>query len=655
MRKLKKSLRVVYFLFFMGLFVTQSVSAYVDPATTSYIIQIIAAFFITMGVFFTAFAAKVKLWFLKIKMKFFEESVRRSAKGNEVRKGEPPTGTLKSVFYEDRPLKSRILIAAVTSFGVVFTFAIYGVYDLFIGNNELFPYSFKDIWAQVAIYGILLFLVLTLILMCMRGKLFTIFISLAIGILLAGFLQGNFFNIGLGQLTGDTVPWHTYKKQAFINTALWLLIVITPLIISYFSKLLWKIVCITLPSFLVVVQMVSLFLSISTTNAFAPKSQGFLSESGIYEMSAKENIVVFVLDRLDQEYVDALISENPDYFKDLDGFTQYTNNLSYYCRTYPSVVNLFTGKYYRYDVPADDFVNDAYKNSTFFKDLKKQGFQIKLYMESPHTYTNINQLDGLADNISYEKAKVDFNSFYKNFLYLSAFKNGPHVIKPTFWTSTNKLTKAVKAKKGSDIYLTDDKKFYNNMKEKKITAQSDQKNFIYYHLNGAHTPHTLNENVEEVESDQTDSRIQTKASFTIIREAIKQMKEQGIYENSTIIITGDHAKSEDNNKLNKPKKTALFVKQKDHANTSLKYSTAPVNTDNFRATVIKAAGMKTDNYGFTYTEVPLNSKIPRKYFYRYQPENYTEDWLEEFEVIGDASNFKNWHKIKEYKVEHPFA
>lgn len=67
MRHTKRLIGLVYFLFFGTLLTLRSASAYIDPATTSYIIQIVAGVFIALGATVAVFWRKITFWFKKKK------------------------------------------------------------------------------------------------------------------------------------------------------------------------------------------------------------------------------------------------------------------------------------------------------------------------------------------------------------------------------------------------------------------------------------------------------------------------------------------------------------------------------------------------------------------------------------------------------------
>lgn len=58
---------LAYFVFFGAMLTMHSASAYIDPATTSYIIQIVAGVFIALGATVAIFWRKISFWFKKKK------------------------------------------------------------------------------------------------------------------------------------------------------------------------------------------------------------------------------------------------------------------------------------------------------------------------------------------------------------------------------------------------------------------------------------------------------------------------------------------------------------------------------------------------------------------------------------------------------------
>ena len=78
----------VYFLFFFCMFLTTPASAYIDPATTAMLTQIIAGVFITLGVVFGVFRRKIILFFKdksvnRAKRKIEKQAAKQNKENNE--------------------------------------------------------------------------------------------------------------------------------------------------------------------------------------------------------------------------------------------------------------------------------------------------------------------------------------------------------------------------------------------------------------------------------------------------------------------------------------------------------------------------------------------------------------------------------------------
>ncbi len=647
MRRIIRILKCGYFVFFLSIFFHGRSSAYIDPATSSYIIQIIAAFFITLGVVFSGFSARAKIFFTKIQMKLLEEKIKKEATSNDGEDNEPKHGTVEYLLFDKRTLGSRIVLAAVSTFALTFTFFIFGICDLFIANASTIPYPFLSIALPISLFAFIVFAVLFLFASLLKGRVFNFFISLFFGLTLALYVQGNIVNIDLGQLTGDAIAWHNYKQQMLINLLMWLEIIALPFVIAYFSRVIWKYATIALSVLLVLVQVVTMLYSGFSSGVFVQKdSKVYLSEMGINEVSSKENIIVLLLDRLDGEYVEDYFKKNPNAFDNYEGFVQYKNNTSYYCRTYPAVVNLLTGFTTLYDKKADEFVSEAYKNSSFISDIRSMNYSTKFFMEKSYTYTNIEQLRDLADNVIPGTTVIDKTQAIKKFSTLTAFKYFPLALKPSFYISTDELTRLISTKYEYPSYVTDDVRYYNNLASQGLTVTDTKNNFMYLHLNGLHAPYDMTENCESAPSGGSSLEAQMAGCMKIVSYYLDELKRVGLYDSSNIIITGDHGKSYDFTPLDRAVTTGLFVKLKGEKG-ALRVNTAPINSDNFRASVIKMTGIKTDSYGPAFWEVDENADITRKYYYRVTPQNGKEEYLEEFNIKGDARNFKNWEKVGE--------
>ena len=75
-----------------------------------------------------------------------------------------------SRWFDNRSFKGRMMISSVSAFAIAFTFIIFGSYDLFIANKDIFPFTFNEIWLYILMVGLICFAVMTVILSLFRVK-----------------------------------------------------------------------------------------------------------------------------------------------------------------------------------------------------------------------------------------------------------------------------------------------------------------------------------------------------------------------------------------------------------------------------------------------------------------------------------------------------
>ncbi len=650
-RKVKTAL--ISFLF-ASLCVSVPANAYIDPATTTYIIQIVTALVITLGVAIGVFFTRVRLSIVSLYVRMSEFFIRLFSKRkvSDEKKSPVKLGQRTSNANEFT-LKERTLSAVSVSVAFAFTFIVFGIYELFMLNVDYFNFPLKLLFPSVLLFGALAAIILCAILIIFRGVVFETLLSLVFGIVLAGYVQGNFLNTGLGQLTGDPIDWSVHTGAFILNTLAWVVIVSIPFILKAVSRKVWTVTVRAVSVLLVVVQLVSMIALGFYSNASPLRSNRYLSTKAINEIGKEQNIIVFVLDRLDKRYVDRVRRNDPRYFDRLDGFTEFTNNVSLYSQTFPSVANMFTGKRHMFERSANAYLKDAWSTSTFLPELRQQHYAVYLYMEPGHTYADISNLDHIIDNIVENEIEIRTHDALAQFLRLSSFRYAPLLAKPFYWTSTDQFSRLISEESmdGDLPYISDDIKFYEDLKREKIRVGDIEKRLTYIHMQGPHMPYVMNDKAERVTEGVSSAMIQTKGSFHIVYEYLDQLKKLGMYESSTIIITGDHgARKNDFSPLEEPIVTALFVKPSGKAGTPLEFNHAPVSPDQFRPFIYAEAGLPHEELGKTYFEVTEDSNAPRYLYHRLIRKNNSPEKLLIYQVKGDANQFKNWELMETREI-----
>ena len=136
-------------------------------------------------------------------------------------------------------------------------------------------------------------------------------------------------------------------------------------------------------------------------------------------------------------------------------------------------------------------------------------------------------------------------------------------------------------------------------------------------------------------------------SFKIINKFIDNLRDKGLYDEATIVITGDHAAPYNHFvEVYNERRTALFFKPsqtEEESQEALKISKAKVEQKNVMPTIFESIGV-TSEIATANGDTSLFStdSAERKHVWH----TYVGDVVEYvYKITGDGSNFDNWHEV----------
>lgn len=372
----------------------------------------------------------------------------------------------------------------------------------------------------------------------------------------------------------------------------------------------------------------------------------YLTVKGLDKVSKGKNVVVFIIDRFDVSFFQDITKKEPDYFDKLDGFTYFSDNISLYSRTWPAVTGMITGIENDFSLKRSEYFSKAYTESQFLKDLKANNYKIKLYTNKYYAYSEGTPLVDVADNISVAKNYkiTDTGALVKKLFKLSAYRYSPNVLKGSINISSASFsTGVVEMEGGSPLYEINDPIICGQILTNGLSFDGDGNSYIFLHLNGCHTPSNMDADANPLEVERKDmagSVEQLRGCMKMIFFYLDEMKRLGVYDDSTIIITGDHPRARnDMIEPTQPRLTALFVKPAG-SKGKLAYSKAQVSQENLIPTIVKSAGIKTDcNYGLSYFEI--NENEDRVRYHRFEMSGKPNK-IVIYKVTGSGTDFNNW-------------
>ena len=188
----------------------------------------------------------------------------------------------------------------------------------------------------------------------------------------------------------------------------------------------------------------------------------------------------------------------------------------------------------------------------------------------------------------------------------------------------------------------------------KITAVRSYGQFSFIHLYGCHTPVKYNLDWETAnDKEKNDTTMALKQSLTIIYEYIEGMKRLGLYEDATIVITGDHPAAISDTKLigqtgyssdNGTRVTAMLFKRSGESEGELKTSTAQISQDELWNTIYESEGLTSLKSGNSFFDISEGENRVRRYLFEMSvtlEDKSRADEIVEYKITGSARKAEN--------------
>ncbi len=554
----------------------------------------------------------------------------------------------KSLNMEKYSLKEKLLISLLTSFAASFIVFVFNPIDIFANNAQEFSFALNDFILPLLLCFLVCFAAVFGILMIFNKHL----LNTATSVILSIFISSYIYNLTFGKgifVSGDVrIDLDKAQNAYFVILGITIYVMF---LLGLFLKKQWKNICIFLCVLLIAMNSATLVTDFTAKNAAKTNGANVeyaLTEKNMFNVSDKENVVYFLFDRFDKIFYDEVVEKYPDYFsKTLDGFTYFDNAVSTFSRTYPAVAGLITGVTYDGKTNADDYFKKAYTTSPFLKDLKSNGYNINLYVDRYYEYSDAKYLKGIADNATKVNGYTPNQKRILNYLLkLSDSRIFPYKMPITMFrfTAQGTVLKLSDLKTDGKIYHDDDAEVYKNLTANGLSTYDSDKNFTFIYLHGSHSPFTLNSNVERVE--ESTSLEQTVGSFKIIDEYINELKRLGVYDNTTIVITGDHGYPYTDTEppleyMDEGTRTCVFIKPK-NSTGELKTKHTQASLTDIIPTIVKDTKLKTDyNYGDSLFDIDENQARTRIYYHS-RLSGDSKLIFDKYEITGDAADKNNW-------------
>ena len=660
--------------------------------------------------------------------------------------------------------RTRVVYALLSCGFTICTIFVVAPYEIIGGSAGSLVFSLVDVWWVAALPAVAAIAVLALLLSALRGRVFNFFLVLISAIGLAAYVQALVLNQGMPLADGGTIVWAEHTDMMIVSGVAWVAIIVLSLVLSFFNRRRAQGVVGLLCACLLVVQGVgvaSLFLappsagatvssvasadgasgssaaSVSTlastsasataatdadaTDAGATGGDGLthtnlvsqtetaLTEDGLYTVSSKNNVIVFVLDTYDQTLLNTVLRQNPDLLFEMTDFTEFQNCTGAMIPTRFAVPYLLTGELPHVGEDSATYLAERYERGTFLQDAKDAGYSIGLYTDSLQigTLPQAEQDAIAATTVNMHKVSssaLDFGGTLSAMAQMALYRDAPWVLKSEFWYYTDQINGRIvaynpDADPGERVYTMNDPRYFGQLRKQGLSiddSQGQAGSFRFIHLLGAHYPYSLDENGNDLGADNSTKEQQAQGSMRIVSEYLRQLKELGVYDRSTIIITADHGRwFLTPEPLTTTSTPIMLVKQAtsgaaaglgagagaddgvtqdtaaDMANAgaatadvagaavngaagtatagaAVEKSTMPVSQHDYLPTVAQAMGLNAADYGSGLTFFQVNDPTRVRTYITTDSIGLRGIGFREYEIDGNALSFANWHETGNY-------
>jgi len=568
--------------------------------------------------------------------------------------------------------KNKLLTTLLLSFVAPLTVCFFGPFETYCGNISEFTFALGDFLPYVAAISVTVAVAVFVLLMILDGRAFDIASAVVLALTVLTFAQKYYLNLGVNALAGDGVGTTEVGPLATVlNALIWVIVIAGAVAAAIMLKKQNKarFFVSTALVLIAVLVMQSIGCIAIATDLGSQTEQGDASDSAhreknmltyenLNELSEGKNIVFFLIDRFDVRYFEKLQATDPDFLEGLDGFTFYNDYTSLYCRTYPAIASILTGKENDFKDSRLEFFKEVYTDGGHMKNLHNAGYDVNIYTEKYYAYDDAYYMSDYVGNMSGVNGyEIDSNTaLSRDMIRLSLSTCLPFVAKDVVGQmSTPDFNAHAVYESDEDVYDADMKNVYDYITENDFVKTESKGQFSFIHIYGCHTPIKYNLNWEAAnDKEKNDTTMALKQSLTIIYEYIEQMKTLGVYDDATIVITGDHPAAISDTKLigqtgyasdNGTRVTAMLFKKSGDSGTALKTSTAQISQDELWNTIYESEGLTSLKTGESFFDIPEGVDRERRYLFELSvtlEDKTRADEIVTYKIVGSARNRDNW-------------
>ena len=429
------------------------------------------------------------------------------------------------------------------TFALIFLLFFYAPVELFINNADELTYDIFDLLKYVFPLFLLTCIVCCSLFIWLNNKskwFHSLYIVIVTTIFFTTYVEGSFLSRFLPSINGSSLKWEDYSIHRIYSILLWIVALSTVLIAK--NKL-PKSKFMDSVKYTGIIGLIFLSLSLIMScnkDTLRDKANFSVSYDQLLDMSDDQNFIILLLDAIDGSDFKTYLDNHPESESVFEDFTFYPDTMGTYPGTKWAVPYILSGKWFENRQSFYEYKKDAFTTSNLFDELKSRNYTLNIYeTDLPQEEELIEQFCNLVQS---EKSNFKHPvNFIKMQLMLTGFRYLPFDLKRfCSLTPDNIYYDTLKNTSGANTFYWNNELFLNYINSSEI-VKTQKPCFKFIHLCGTHEPYDYTAEIDSNYSGTYEDSIDL--CINLIDIYLNMLKESNIYDNTAVIILGDHGSS----------------------------------------------------------------------------------------------------------------
>lgn len=459
---------------------------------------------------------------------------------------------IKNNCRNKKSFKEKFIQSTVPTILLFFNLMIFIPWSVFLGNASDFPFVFSDFFYKDLVCFFCLIFIFSFFVYFLSAKIRDVLTSVVSGLSLCFYFQYMFMNKYIGIMNGVEPEWNEHIFWGIINLIAWGIIFSFPFLLKklypFYSRIIIRLTTAILC--LEIISVISLVCS-AQKNVWYHAQQGFCDASNQFQLSKKKNILVFIFDALSVDFVKQCFETDPGLKDAMKDFTWYEDALSNYNLTFVALPHQMTGSMIHPSKNMTTMYKDLWQSvsaRSFYTQIKNAGYDPRIYVKCKGIIEDYTLFEDYFSNIKNVETvyKVDYSKLCRCLVQMTGFSSVPYLFKRFFFYGDdfyiNIVQQYVKSnlEESADSVVNTNDRLYNKLVSEGITTDADSPILSFHYTRGAHRPWRVDEKCQYHKKTFDTFLPPTKSCFYFISELIRLLKDNQLYDQTSIIISSDH-------------------------------------------------------------------------------------------------------------------